>query len=141
MSITVSLEKLHQSSAALDDLSRLEDIPITLGFLFAKAINATNAELAAFESARKLKLEEVCKKDEHGNVAIAKDAKGNPTGKVDFLDKESEAKFAKEIDEMFKVEVELSINQISQAKIETQLKDTKGIKPAILAQLSWLFFV
>ena len=139
MSITVSLEKLHQSVAALDELSRLEDIPITLGFLFAKAITATNAELTAFESARKLKLEEVCKKDEQGNVAIAKDAKGIPTGKVDFLDKASEVKFSKEIEEMFKVEIDLDINAISQSKIETQLKDTKGIKPSILASLSWLF--
>lgn len=139
MSLTVSLEKLHQSVNALDELSRLENIPITLGFRFAKSVNAVNIELAAFEKARKLKLEEVCKKDEHGNIALVKDVKGVPTGKVDFLDADSETKFTKEIDEMFKVDVELPIDSIPQSILETQLKDTKGIKPMILAQLSWLF--
>lgn len=137
MSVKVSIERLHQSNSALAELSQV-NLPVTIGFRIAKTITAVNEEIKAFEDVRKKKLEELCKKDEQGNILLKKDEKGVSTGQVEFKDAESEAKFAKEIDELFKTEVELKVDTIPVSIMEEQIKE-EGIKPAILAALSWLF--
>ena len=142
MAIKVSVEKLLESRMSLGELARVESIPISLGFLIAKTVNAVSAELDAFEKARKLALSALCKKDANGEVELEKDAKGRSTGKVVFLDDASEKKFQKDVDELIKTEAELPIDAISTAVLESKLKKDGiegSIKPEILANCSWLF--
>lgn len=135
--IKVTIERLHQSNSALAELSQ-ESLPITIGFRIAKTITAVNEEIKAFEDVRKKKLEGLCKKDKDGNILLKKDAKGVSTGQVEFKDTAAEQQFAKEINELFKVEVELKVDTISIRMMEEKVKE-EGIKPAILVALDWLF--
>ena len=143
MAISVSVEKLHKSSMALGELSRMENIPIALGFKIAKVINAVGKEVEAFEAARQIKIKELAKLDGEGGIVMKKDEKGNPTQAVEFKDKESEKKFSDEVKELFESEVEINIDPISISVLEDKLSPEVGkegtIKPSILAACEWLF--
>lgn len=137
MSIKVTVEQLHRSSPALGELSQL-NIPIALGFKIAKVIKTVSTEIESFEAVRKQKLDNLCKKDEKGNILLKKDAKGKSTQAVEFKDADAEKQFSDEINELFKTEIELNIDTIPVRVMEEKIKG-EGIKPAILVALDWLF--